>query len=37
MIGRYIGQLDARCEHLNDEDFGDDFEYVLTFCLYAVC
>jgi hypothetical protein len=34
--GRYIGKLNPQCEYLYDEDFGEDFEYVLTFTLYAV-
>ena len=34
--GKYIGNLNPQCEYLDDEDFGDNFEYVLTFTLYAV-
>jgi len=34
--GKYIGKLNPQCEYLDDEDFGDNFEYVLTFTLYAV-
>lgn len=34
--GEYIGKLNPQCEYLDDEDFGDNFEYVLTFTLYAV-
>lgn len=34
--GEYIGKLNPQCEYLDDEDFGDNFEYVLTFELYAV-
>ena len=34
--GEYIGKLNPQCEYLNDEDFGDDFQYVITFTLYAV-
>jgi hypothetical protein len=34
--GEYIGKLDPQCEHLDDEDFGKDFKYVITFTLYAV-
>ena len=34
--GEYIGKLNPQFEYLDDEDFGEDFEYVLTFTLYAV-
>lgn len=34
--GKYIGTLNPQCEYLDDEDFGEKFEYVLTFTLYAV-
>lgn len=34
--GEYIGKLNPQCEYLDDEDFGDDFQYVITFTLYAV-
>ena len=34
--GEYIGILDSQCEYLDDEDFGDSFEYVLTFTLYCI-
>lgn len=34
--GEYIGKLNPQCEYLYDEDFGEDFKYVLTFTLYAV-
>jgi len=34
--GDYIGTLDSKCEYLDDEDFGDDFKYVIIFQLYAV-
>ena len=34
--GPYIGTLNPQCEYLDDEDFGDDFEYVLCFELYKV-
>lgn len=34
--GKYIGNLDRRCEYLDDEDFGDDFKYVITFHLYLL-
>ena len=34
--GQYIGKLDPQCEYLDDEEFGDDFEYVLCFTLYYI-
>lgn len=34
--GEYIGKLNPQCEYLYDEEFGETFEYVLTFTLYAV-
>jgi hypothetical protein len=34
--GEYIGKLNPKFEYLDDEDFGDDFQYVITFTLYAV-
>jgi len=34
--GKYIGKLNSQCEYLDDENFGDDFQYVITFTLYAV-
>lgn len=34
--GEYIGELNPQCEYLDDEDFGDDFEYVICFHLYEV-
>jgi hypothetical protein len=34
--GKYIGELDSKCEYLDDEDFGDGFEYILTFSIYKV-
>lgn len=34
--GEYIGKLNPQCEYLDDEDFGDDFQHVITFTLYAV-
>lgn len=34
--GDYIGTLDSKCEYLDDEDFGDDFKYVIIFQIYAV-
>lgn len=34
--GLYIGKLKPQHEYLDDEDFGDDFKYVLCFNLYKV-
>ena len=34
--GEYIGKLDYKCEYLDDEDFSDDFKYVICFHLYEV-
>lgn len=34
--GEYIGKLDSKCEYLDDEDFGEDFKYVICFHLYEV-
>jgi hypothetical protein len=34
--GEYIGKLDPQHEHLDDEDFGDDFEYVICFSINEV-
>lgn len=34
--GPYIGKLDSQCEYLDDEEFGDDFEYVITFSIIQV-
>lgn len=34
--GEYIGDLNPQHEYLDDEDFGEDFEYVLCFHLYWV-
>ena len=34
--GEYIGKLNPQCEHLDDEDFGEDFKYVICFHLYGV-
>ena len=34
--GEYIGKLNPQCEYLDDEDFGDDFQYVIIFTLYEV-
>lgn len=34
--GEYIGKLNPQCEYLDDEDFNDDFKYVLCFNIYSV-
>ena len=34
--GPYIGKLDPQCEYLDDEDFGDDFKYIITFSIQMV-
>lgn len=34
--GKYIGKLNPQCEYLYDEDFGEDFKYILTFTLYKI-
>lgn len=34
--GEYIGELDIKCEYLDDEDFGKDFDCVLTFHIYPI-
>ena len=34
--GKYIGILSPQCEYLDDEDFGEDFEYVLTYTIQLV-
>ena len=34
--GKYIGELNPQCEYLDDEDFGDSFEYVICFHLYEI-
>jgi hypothetical protein len=34
--GEYIGKLNPQCEYLDDEEFGDDFQYVITFTLYKI-
>ena len=34
--GPYIGKLNPQCEYLDDEDFGDDFEYILVFHIIDV-
>lgn len=34
--GEYIGKLDRKCEYLDDEEFGEDFKYVICFQLYKI-
>ncbi len=34
--GEYIGKLDSRCEYLDDEEFGEDFKYIICFSLIEV-
>lgn len=34
--GEYIGRLNPECEYLDDEDFGEDFKYIICFHLYEV-
>jgi len=34
--GEYIGKLDPQCEYLDDEDFGPDFKYILTYTIYKI-
>ena len=34
--GEYIGKLNSQCEYLDDEEFGDDFQYILVFDIYLV-
>lgn len=34
--GEYIGKLEPNCEYLDDEEFGDDFQYVICFHLYEL-
>jgi len=34
--GKYIGKLDSEFEYLDDEDFGEDFQYVISFHLYEI-
>ena len=34
--GEYIGTLNSKCEYLDDEDFGDDFEGVFCFHIYEI-
>lgn len=34
--GEYIGKLNPKCEYLDDEEFGEDFEYIIIFRIYQV-
>lgn len=34
--GEYIGELNPQYEYLNNEDFGDDFKYVIAFSICKV-
>lgn len=34
--GVYIGTLNPQCEYLDDEDFGENFKYVICFRLYEL-
>lgn len=34
--GKYIGELNPQYEYLDDEDFGEDFNYVIVFQLYMI-
>lgn len=34
--GEYIGKLNPQYEHLDDEEFGPDFKYVICFHIYEV-
>lgn len=34
--GAYIGKLNPQYEYLDDEDFGNDFQYVIVFTIYAI-
>lgn len=34
--GKYIGELNPQHEHLDDEDFGEDFKYIIVFRLNEV-
>lgn len=36
MWGEYIGKLNPQYEYLNEEDFGEDFKYVIVFDIYLV-
>ena len=34
--GEYIGVLNPKCEYLDDEDFGDNFRYVICFEIHPI-
>lgn len=34
--GQYIGKLNPQYEYLDDEEFGEDFEYVICFHIYEI-
>ncbi len=34
--GEYIGKLNPQYEYLDDEDFGEDFEYIITFTIVLI-
>jgi len=34
--GPYIGKLNPKCEYLDDENFGEDFQYVIVFGIYKI-
>ena len=34
--GEYIGNLNPQCEYLDDENFGEQFEFVIVFTLYKI-
>lgn len=34
--GEYIGVLDSKCEYLDDEEFGEEFKYVICFHIYPL-
>jgi hypothetical protein len=34
--GKYIGELNTQFEYLDDEDFGDDFKYVIVFKIVEI-
>lgn len=34
--GEYIGKLNPQYEYLDDEDFGEDFQYIICFHIYKI-
>ena len=34
--GKYIGKLNPQYEYLDDEEFGDDFKYVICYNIYCI-